>query len=171
MDIIDFEVLDMYEQEYIRVQELYQKRKPIVDIYETWNKFWTKYVTFDSSYKFDNIPDRLEWSKLDCVDQKSIVRVGHSACFVLNAILTSASDDHYEGDCIYILGGVNPSQYFPDIHSLTLSSLKWTKIIDNEETLCKYERSTVYNQSKNSIIYFDGANTEKKYYKIFAWGL
>ncbi|CAF0779617.1 unnamed protein product [Didymodactylos carnosus] len=116
-----------------------------------------------SSYKFDNIPDRLEWSKLDCVGQIPIVRVGHSACFVLNAILTSVRDDHYERGCIYILGGANPSQCFADIHMLTLSSLKWTKIIDNEETLRKYEHSTVYYPLKNSIIYFGGANTEKNF--------
>ncbi|CAF0869418.1 unnamed protein product [Rotaria sordida] len=40
------DILDAYDAEYERINQLHEKRKPIVDAYEKWLSFWNDFVVF-----------------------------------------------------------------------------------------------------------------------------
>lgn len=44
------EILDAYDAEYERINQLYEKRKPILDAYEKWLSFWNDFVAFTVHY-------------------------------------------------------------------------------------------------------------------------
>jgi len=56
LEKIDFEqlspeLLDRYDNELIRIEELYEIRKPILDVYNKWFSFWNDYMAFEKSSK------------------------------------------------------------------------------------------------------------------------
>ncbi|CAF5066790.1 unnamed protein product [Rotaria sp. Silwood1] len=44
--ILSPDILDAYDTEYERINQLYEKRKPILDAYEKWLSFWNDFVAF-----------------------------------------------------------------------------------------------------------------------------
>lgn len=43
------DLLDWYDAEFERLSALYEKRKPILDAYEKWLRFWNEFVAFQKS--------------------------------------------------------------------------------------------------------------------------
>jgi hypothetical protein len=46
IEILSPDLLDAYDAEYERINQLYQKRKPVIDAYEKWLSFWNDFVAF-----------------------------------------------------------------------------------------------------------------------------
>lgn len=40
------DLLDVYDTEYERIRQLYEKRKPMLDAFEKWAEFWKEFVEF-----------------------------------------------------------------------------------------------------------------------------
>ena len=104
-----------------------------------------------------------EWFEIHSNSRSPQLRVGHSSNF------------HSTSSTIYLVGGANPSECFADIHSLSLPSktsetFTWTKLINEDPAVRRYEHSAVLSEENNDqIVFFGGANTESNYNDVQAF--
>lgn len=106
-----------------------------------------------------------EWLEIRSHSRAPQLRVGHSSHF------------HSTSSMVYLLGGANPSECFADIHSLTLPSqtsdtFTWTKLINEDPAVRRYEHSAVLaGENNDQIVFFGGANTETNFNDIQAFDI